>query len=547
MRPGIALYLLVIIVLHCSSCTSGTGISEKWFDDIEAAAFDHPDSALNILRGIDPADIRSKKNKARYHLLHSIALDKNGIDITSDSIINPAIRFYSARKASRNQFLTYYYAGRVCENMGDHPSAMEYLAKAENIICTVENSEAGALLYATKGRIYNNLLEYENAAINLEQAAAEYRSAGNEGRYISNKLRAADCMVLGGDIESAWKIISEFENKKAELSQANLSKYYLTLLRITEKREPEQSETILNEYLDQIRFPSMIDWLHVAGVHISNGKADQAIDALQQHRTHDGTDASYHYRMGQALEMKSMFRESLDEFKKYDRMSGAIGRRILENDTRFVEEREMHLQMHEKARNQRSMLYLTIAVTLLALGFATAAIVAGLKQLKIRGLEKENLTRQIDELLLEREELAMLEYRNRQGKKIITERLRIIDQFVISDAFNDSLYEAKATETLKKIISDRAEFVRQNRLIFNQSAARFIAFLSARGLTEIEIDHCCLYAIGMNGKMVMTFTNAKRHYHIGSDVRKKLGLGSHDTNISIYIRQLYHRLEGGEQ
>ena len=233
MRPGIALYLLVIIVLHCSSCTSGTGISEKWFDDIEAAAFDHPDSALNILRGIDPADIRSKKNKARYHLLHSIALDKNGIDITSDSIINPAIRFYSARKASRNQFLTYYYAGRVCENMGDHSSAMEYLAKAENIICTVENSEAGALLYATKGRIYNNLLEYENAAINLEQAAAEYRSAGNEGRYISNKLRAADCMVLGGDIESAWKIISEFENKKAELSQANLSKYYLTLLRIT--------------------------------------------------------------------------------------------------------------------------------------------------------------------------------------------------------------------------------------------------------------------------------------------------------------------------
>ena len=547
MRPGIVPFLLVIIVLHCSSCTPRTGISENWLDEIEAIAFNHPDSALNILRGIDPGEIKSKKNKARYHLLHSIALDKNGIDLTSDSIINPAVRFYSDRKASRNQFLTYYYAGRICENMGDLSSAMEYLSRAEDIIHTIENREAVGLLYSTKGRIYSDLLEYENAAKNLELAAEEYSRAGNEGRFISSKLRAADCMVLDGRIDKGWETISQIEEKKAGLSQANLIRYYHILLKITEKRDPEKSEMILNEYLEQIRFPAMIDWLHVAGVYLSNGKADQAIHALEQHRIYDGTDASYHYRMGQAFEMKSMFRESLDEFKKYDRLSGTIGRRILENDTRFVEEREMHLKMHEKARNQRSVLYLTIAVTLLALGFAAAVIVAGLKQLKIRGMEKENLIRQIDELLLEREELAILEYRNRQGKKIIAERLRIIDQFVISDAFNDSLFEKKATETLKKIISDRTEFVRQNRLIFNQSAARFIDFLSARGLTEIEIDHCCLYAIGMNGKMVMTFTNAKRHYHIGSDVRKKLGLGSHDTNISIYIRQLYHRLEGGEQ
>ena len=113
----------------------------------------------------------------------------------------------------------------------------------------------------------------------------------------------------------------------------------------------------------------------------------------------------------------------------------------------------------------------------------------------------------------------------------------------MSDAFNDSIFEAKASENLKAIISDRAEFVRQNRLIFNQSASRFINHLTEKGLTEIEIDHCCLYAIGMNGKMVTTFTNAKRHYHIGSDVRKKLGLSTHDTNISIYIRNLYHQMQ----
>ena len=64
-----------------------------------------------------------------------------------------------------------------------------------------------------------------------------------------------------------------------------------------------------------------------------------------------------------------------------------------------------------------------------------------------------------------------------------------------------------------------------------------------KGLNETELEFCCLYAIGLNGKMVTSFTNMKRHYHIGSGIRKKLGLGGHDTNLSIYIRNLLNELE----
>ena len=39
MRPGIVPFLLVIIVLHCSSCTPRTGISENWLDEIEAIVY----------------------------------------------------------------------------------------------------------------------------------------------------------------------------------------------------------------------------------------------------------------------------------------------------------------------------------------------------------------------------------------------------------------------------------------------------------------------------------------------------------------------------
>ena len=151
----------------------------------------------------------------------------------------------------------------------------------------------------------------------------------------------------------------------------------------------------------------------------------------------------------------------------------------------------MHQQMHEKEKSRRIILSLTIAVALLGLSLASVCIANIRKRLRIEYLRKENLQNQLDGLMLEREELATLEQRNREGRKIISDRLRIIDQFVMSDAFNDSIFEAKASENLKAIISDRAEFVRQNRLIFNQSASRFINHLT-------EIIYIILYHISTN-------------------------------------------------
>ena len=281
----------------------------------------------------------------------------------------------------------------------------------------------------------------------------------------------------------------------------------------------------------------------IAQIMVSKGDADSALEALEMHRRYNPANAVYHYYMGKACEMKEDWSSATNAYKEYIKSHSSIGADILSQDTKFVEDREIRQKRYEKDKGRRIILSLATAVALLILSLASVCIANSSKQLKIEYLEKENLQSQLDGLMLEREELASLENRNQEGRKIISERLRIIDQFVMSDAFNDSIFETKASETLKTIISDRAEFVRQNRLIFNQSASRFINHLTEKGLTDIEIDHCCLYAIGMNGKMVTTFTNAKRHYHIGSDVRKKLGLNTHDTNISIYIRNLYHQMQ----
>ena len=59
--------------------------------DIESYIDTHPDSALVTFRQIDTLSLKTKAQKAKFALLHALALDKNYIDTSTTSIIMPAV------------------------------------------------------------------------------------------------------------------------------------------------------------------------------------------------------------------------------------------------------------------------------------------------------------------------------------------------------------------------------------------------------------------------------------------------------------------------
>lgn len=531
--------IVLCVLLYCSSCTTRTQDLEKIADLISI----EPDTALEMLEDIDADRLAARKDKAFHSLLVSMALDKNCIDICNDSIISPALSYYSRKGAPYDRCRTFYYAARVYENGMDYEKSMEYLTKAESLSDNFEDNYLKSLIFSSKGRLYFENLEYSKAALNFNKAAGYCKEDLNIDRWAVNKTREGVCLLQERNTASADSLVKSIESHLDGVSISTLNKYYQLAIAVSLERNDPDLISWKARYLEEISIPEMTDWLLLARVSLKEGNASEALDYIGLHNLYHPCDAGYHYIAAQALEMLGNYSQALAEYKKYDILSGKIGKSILTQDTKFIEEREMHLNIHEQEKTRRVTLSLITVIVLLALGFATAVIIAARKQLKIRELEQEDLQRQICELMLEREELASLEASGKEGRKIISERMQIIDGFVMSDAFNDKVFEHKASERLKEIIGDRSEFVRQNRLIFNQSSPEFIAYLTDHGLTDLEIEHCCLYAIGMNGKMVTSFTNVKRHYHIGSDVRKKLGLSGHDTNISIYIRNLYKELE----
>ena len=105
-------------------------------------------------------------------------------------------------------------------------------------------------------------------------------------------------------------------------------------------------------------------------------------------------------------------------------------------------------------------------------------------------------------------------------------------------AIVDNLNKPDAIEVLR----DHGAVNVVQRLAFKASHPMFIKYLEEHGLTEYEINYLCLYAIGLKGKDVGSYIQLRRHYNISSEIRSKLGIDEHETNIGIYIRKLLKRL-----
>ena len=155
-------------------------------------------------------------------------------------------------------------------------------------------------------------------------------------------------------------------------------------------------------------------------------------------------------------------------------------------------------------------------------------------RLKVEQLEDESAA--LKEILEKRKDLA------RPIEDAIKIRIEMLNGLLATQITeNDSFAEPYGAWS-GRLIQDKDEFMNSTRLAFKASHPRFIEYLEEHGLTESEINYVCLYAIGLRGKEAGEYMRLKRHYHISSVVRKKLGIDEHQTNLGIYIRKLMRTL-----
>ncbi len=159
-KSCLLLWLAAAIVLSCITSCGGNPSVRKVLGDAERLMNDRPDSALYVLQGLDMRELTGKRLKAEHSLLLSMALDKNFIDLTTDSLINVAVEYYRSHRMYERRFMALYYQGRVYENAGQYNKAMLSFTEAEQMIDMVDNDFAKGLLYAHLGDLYDNFFNY---------------------------------------------------------------------------------------------------------------------------------------------------------------------------------------------------------------------------------------------------------------------------------------------------------------------------------------------------------------------------------------------------
>ena len=157
-------------------------------------------------------------------------------------------------------------------------------------------------------------------------------------------------------------------------------------------------------------------------------------------------------------------------------------------------------------------------------------------------LETANLKLEIAQLESERDNL--IEYKREQSElskpiyDVINARLDMLNSLLAKEITNNDTYAKPYVKWIESIHQDKKKFMDSTRLAFTASHPKFISYLEQHRITTDEINYLCLYAIGLRGKEVGEYIQVKRHYNISSEIRKKLGIDEHETNIGLYIRRL---------
>ena len=133
-----SLSLCVFLLLSCTSSHVRNTLS-----NVETFIMERPDSALSVLDSIDRSLLTTKRLKAHHALLHAMALDKNYIDVSDDSIARVAVDYFSKHGPEKYEARSLYYLGLAYYYQGEYNKAIVELTKAEEVAEGVDSLYLG--------------------------------------------------------------------------------------------------------------------------------------------------------------------------------------------------------------------------------------------------------------------------------------------------------------------------------------------------------------------------------------------------------------------
>ncbi|MBE6217644.1 MAG: hypothetical protein E7124_06325 [Bacteroidales bacterium] len=381
-----------LILLSCS-----TFDVRNRLNDIESYIMDRPDSALAVLDMMDRSLLTTERLRAHHALLHAMALDKNYIDVTDDSIARIAVDYYSRKGPKKYEARALYYLGVAYYYQGAYNKSILELTRAEKIASECDSLYCG-LVKLMQSNAYNATyndfqeLKYAQEAFHIfNSISADYYSkvaklSMSRAYYNLNKIEKSEEILL--------ELLSDTTYNNILIS----SKILYAFTQAVEYKNYDEASSLYDQVYHSGNSLYMSNEDYWAWVYSLNeiGK-NECSQSLVNHLKSDTSATSYYWQY-MIAKSDGKVDEALYLLEKTSTKNNYEVEEALKQSLSSVQ-RDFYISQSEiseyKAQNRKLLLMITIITSIL---FITAILWSVLIYVKKREEEKESYLKYADEI-----------------------------------------------------------------------------------------------------------------------------------------------------
>lgn len=398
-------FLSIVAVALFSACQARKEVSQIW-DYVN----ERPDSALAVLNGMDASAFHGR-TLAEYRLLKAMALDKNYVNVASDSLAMPAYQFFRRYGPKEKEMLSLYYLAISHYYADNYPEVILLLEEETNMA-----DAQGDYLYLGLGHIvksYAFLGTYSasEAVKSAELGVAAFEAIQDSFQVQRAKLQLADSYHATKDYAKALGIYQELiqtcQKDTITMCRALIHGAYSLYL-----ANPEQADSALHYYeralADYGASMSPVEAAHLGLVAAKAGNTELAHQVTEQLKVSGKYPEQRAYLEYKLFVDENKPWEALDAIEEYNNLQDSIVRETLEQSL-IKTQRNYQEQQKQSAEHA---LYLSkwigsVSVLCLLLALLSLWLYYSRKH-KIASLEREQLIGSVGEMakLLQESEQA---------------------------------------------------------------------------------------------------------------------------------------------
>lgn len=566
------LYTALLALLLFSSCRRQSDDIDSFLHNAESLMNEHPEDALSIIRHIDRRKIYSSASEARYALLYSQALDKNYVDVTSDSLTAVAVNYYDRHGTKHERAMAHYYQGRVFSNAGNFDAAIRSYSLAEDAASGTDDYYLLGLINNAVGNLHFEQYDLDEALQRDQQAASFFHRAQSPYNEALAYIGVGTVYSLKGDnvnVEKAYnKAIEIYKELNATDKILPLYEDIIIETKLNTgidlssiKRDLRHYYTIYNN--GRIPIQSMGLW---QGIYLKANELDSARLCgeiiLRNRQAFNAHKIAGCYSLLERIEMaRGNYSEAYRYVKQYIAVMDSINQEKEEALVLELEQKYRNRILNQSYENLKQHNDQQRIITGLVLLFSLSLLVAGLlylrkwrenAALKMREAEaeKESLGRACREL---QEQLGTVgdrvdtdDEQERQLFDALEERMVVLRNWVDkAETMKPALFMKSFRDYMTVNVKSK-HALSDLQYVVNRKYYGVVDYLKAHypELRKQDLDLCCLLCFGFSQHGICYLYNYEdigSFYNKRSRLRKKLGL-SPERTLESFIAELLAEL-----